>query len=359
MKKYRLISLGAALILALVAVTMPAGAGAASTDAPVVTLGVDTTSFNADQPVIVHVTIQNPTTRGMKLLKWFTPVDDVEGPLFLLQRDYGIPVAYSGPLYKRPKPTRDDYLHLKAGESITRDVDIARFYDLSVSGTYRIIFDVSSRDLYAESGSGKQEPEHLTSNEITVWIVGRSAGDLPLAEVLARATGTTTFNKCTTTQQALLVTARSNASGYSANALSFLKAQSNLYSERYTTWFGASDTARYGTVTTHFSSIGSAMDTANVTFDCSCKKKYYAYVYPSRPYTIYLCRVFWMAPQTGTDSQAGTLIHEMSHFSTVASTNDYVYGQAGAMNLAITDPDKAVNNADNHEYFAENNPPLP
>jgi peptidyl-Lys metalloendopeptidase len=59
---------------------------------------------------------------------------------------------------------------------------------------------------------------------------------------------------------------------------------------------------------------------------------------------------------TGTDSKAGTLIHEMSHFNVVASTDDYVYGQTGAMNLALTNPDQAVDNADNHEYFAENNP---
>jgi len=49
----------------------------------------------------------------------------------------------------------------------------------------------------------------------------------------------------------------------------------------------------------------------------------------------------------------------MSHFNTVAGTNDYVYGQAGAMNLALTNPDHAIANADNHEYFAEDNPPLP
>jgi len=48
-----------------------------------------------------------------------------------------------------------------------------------------------------------------------------------------------------------------------------------------------------------------------------------------------------------------TLIHEMSHFNVTAGTDDYVYGSAGALNLAITDPAKATNNADNHEYFAE------
>ncbi len=45
----------------------------------------------------------------------------------------------------------------------------------------------------------------------------------------------------------------------------------------------------------------------------------------------------------------------MSHFDVVAGTDDVVYGQTGAMALAISDPDAAITNADSHEYFAENN----
>ena len=101
------------------------------------------------------------------------------------------------------------------------------------------------------------------------------------------------------------------------------------------------------------------MDNAGITFNCKCKQPYFAYVYPSDPYKIYVCKVFWQVSLTGTDSQAGTLIHEMSHFDVVAATDDYVYGQTGAMELAITNPENAVNNADSHEYFAENTPFLP
>ena len=68
---------------------------------------------------------------------------------------------------------------------------------------------------------------------------------------------------------------------------------------------------------------------------------------------------FWMAPMTGTDSKAGTLVHEMSHFNVVAGTDDHKYGQAACRTLATTNPDQAIDNADSHEYFAENNPALP
>jgi peptidyl-Lys metalloendopeptidase len=69
-----------------------------------------------------------------------------------------------------------------------------------------------------------------------------------------------------------------------------------------------------------------------------------------------VCNAFWSAPSTGTDSKAGTLVHEMSHFNVVASTDDWAYGQSAAKSLAISNPSKALDNADTHEYFAENNP---
>ncbi|KAI0681659.1 lysine-specific metallo-endopeptidase, partial [Cerioporus squamosus] len=59
---------------------------------------------------------------------------------------------------------------------------------------------------------------------------------------------------------------------------------------------------------------------------------------------------------TGTDSRAGTLVHESSHFTKNGGTQDYVYGQSSAKSLAKSNPSEAIFNADNHEYFAENNP---
>src|SRR4029079_13497331 len=78
--------------------------------------------------------------------------------------------------------------------------------------------------------------------------------------------------------------------------------------------------------------------------------------YRHQPYKIYLGRVYWSAPATGTDSQAGTLIHEVSHFTVVAGTDDLAYGQTAAKARATSAPASAIRNADSHEYFAENTP---
>jgi len=193
----------------------------------------------------------------------------------------------------------------------------------------------------------------LASNKIQLIVEGRSAALLTV--VPEAVTGSTSFTKCTATQQISLLTARTESSNYATNSLAYLNA--GTHGPRYTTWFGTYDLNRYNTVKTHFAAISNAMDTKPITFNCGCKKRnVYAYVYANQPYTIYLCGVFWQAPMTGTDSKAGTLIHEMSHFTVVASTDDWAYGQSAAKSLAISDPSKAIDNADSHEYFAENTP---
>jgi peptidyl-Lys metalloendopeptidase len=353
-RKQVLFVLALALILAFS--SLGASNGSAVNSGAVVTVSAGQAAFTADQSVMVQVTISNPTGKPVKVLKWFTPVEDVEEPLFAVTVD-GAPVSYIGALYKRPAPAAADYVTLKAGESFTRTVDLGAYYDLSVSGTYTVRYDVASPDLSSEKGDGSaKNAARLVSNELKLTIEGRQA-PAPEVVTLAGVTGTTTYNKCTTAQQSTLVQARAQASTYSADALAYLNA--NKQGSRYTTWFGVYLVSRYTTVKSHFSAISNAMATAPVTIDCSCKKKYYAYVYPTKPYVIYVCSVFWTAPLTGTDSKAGTLIHEMSHFTVVAGTNDYVYGQTGAKALAISNPNNAINNADNHEYFAENTPTLP
>ncbi len=131
---------------------------------------------------------------------------------------------------------------------------------------------------------------------------------------------------------------------------------SRANSARYKTWFGSYTSSRWGTVSNNFNKINSALNNQPLQFDCGCTDSYYAYVYPNQPYKIYLCNAFWSAANTGTDSKAGTIVHETSHFTVVADTDDIAYGQSAAKSLALSNPAQAVKNADSHEYFAENTP---
>jgi peptidyl-Lys metalloendopeptidase len=340
------------------AAMLASGVGAAPKDVLQVSLSTSQNQFSAAQDVLITVTISNPNKNSVRILKWFTPSDGVEESLFTVKLD-GQAVAYTGAIYKRPAATGQDYLTLKAGESLTSTVNLRDYYDLSRAGEYEIAYSASSFILYNEKGNGFKSPDMLASQPISLKVDGRPPKKpTPTPVPTPPPAGGTVFKSCTTTQQATLLNARNQAETYASGADAYLYAHSSSTS-RYVTWFGTFLTARYNTVSNHFVALHDAWDNATVTFDCGCKQNYYAYVYPTKPYEIYLCRVFWTAPLAGTDSQGGTLIHEMSHFNVVASTDDYVYGQSGAMSLAISNPDQAIMNADNHEYFAENNPYKP
>lgn len=336
------ITIALILVLLLSALIGTTGAGAAPKGGLSVSIAADKTSYSAADSVMLTVTITNTGKNTAKVLKWYTPAEDVEEAIFKVSVN-GATAEYVGPHYKRSAPANEDFISLKAGQSATYIVDLGKFYDLSASGVYDIEYNLE--------GTG------LSSNKVTTAIDGRAA---PAVVVVPQAvSGSTSFVSCTASRQTDLINARSNASTYAANALSYLNANASG-TTRYVTWFGTFSTANYNTVKSHFSAISSAMDTQPVTFDCTCKKKTtYAYVYPTQPYKIFLCGAFWSAPATGTDSKAGTLIHEMSHFNVVASTDDWAYGQTNAKALAISDPAKAIDNADSHEYFAENTPALP
>jgi peptidyl-Lys metalloendopeptidase len=136
------IKLGYGLILLclLVLNSSTARAQEIATETPtnlVVSLSADKAFFGAAEGAILHVTMTDPSDYSIRILKWFTPVEGVEEPLFILIRD-GEPVTYIGKMVKRPAPTEQDYLTLKAGESITSDVDLLQYYDLSISGNYAV-----------------------------------------------------------------------------------------------------------------------------------------------------------------------------------------------------------------------------
>ncbi len=355
-KVYRFLFLGALIL------TLGAGnfspARAQQSSAALVEISVNNPAIGQNEDVIVHVTISNPNSVEIRVLNWFTPLAESKEPMFSVTRD-GNPLAYLGAIYKRAEPTSADYVTLPAGESLSGDVNISALYDFSVAGNYQVAYNASSEKMFTTDNGRRLLPYAgtLTSNTLDLLIDGRS---LPVASEVAAQTviGTNTFTSCSASQQTNLIAARNAASDYATEAVKYFN--NNQQGARYTTWFGAYNATRYATVAGHYSKLHTAIDTATpMNFNCGCTDPgIYAYVYPDLPYQIHLCGAFWSSPVTGTDSRAGTLIHEISHFTVVAGTDDYVYGQAGSKNLAINNPAHAIMNADSHEYFAENNPSL-
>lgn len=330
---------------------------------------------SADGTVEVHVT--NTGLKAARIPTWQLPRDVLEADLFRVYRG-SERVDYEGALIKRATPTAREFTVLRPGQTWRSVVDLAATYDMSAPGDYTVT--LASPLQFASLSGGKRLvsktglPLLLTSPPLRVWHEGgtapyaaqidsvglrgfRSAGCHPSKPKCTQASNTVvTFVGCSANQVADATTAVNAARTYSENAKGYLAA--GTVGARYTTWFGAYTSTRYATASNHFVSIDAAMDlnAGQIKINCGCDDDYYAYVYPNNPYEIFVCQAFWSAPMTGTDSKAGTLIHEMSHFNIVAGTGDFAYGQTNARNLALSNPNNALRNADNHEYFAENTP---
>ncbi|NOK21829.1 M35 family metallo-endopeptidase [Corallococcus carmarthensis] len=316
----------------------------------------EATRFPADAPVDLKVTFTNVSTSPVRILGYHTPVvEGIEADILSvsLARE---PVEYIGRIYKRAAPKDRDYLTLKPGESISGVASLWDNYDLSVSGTYAVQY----RTEVLSAGSDQAV---AFSNVIFLDIEGRKPPvdpddveeDGPVTKIVNGSNEK--FKSCSASEKSSLETAREHALNYADDAYDYLVAGSNT--SRYTTWFGAYDGSRYSTVREHFRKIRNAIDNETFKIYCNCNKNAYAFVRPRQEYKIHLCSLFWPAPMTGTDSKAGTLVHEVSHFRVVADTDDIQYGQSGAMQLANSNPGNAIKNADSHEYFAEATPYSP
>jgi peptidyl-Lys metalloendopeptidase len=290
---------------------------------------------------MADVTVTNVSDHDVQLLSWYLPDAELQEPLFQLMRD-GQPVRYIGPMYKRAQPDASDFVTLTPGQSFTRSVDLAKFYDLSATGDYTVEVTLDHAKLSQGALTGI-----VGSSIVGAHIVGRASGDQKGPN---RPT-------CTSSQLAEINSALPIAGQYAAAARNYLSTTPPSGTPRYTTWFGAFNNAGWTKAQNDYAAIANAFATQTVTFDCSCKQKnVYAYVQPNQPYLITVCGAFWTAPESGTDSKAGTMVHEMSHFTVTAGTSDWAYGKSACMSLATTDPTKALDNADSHEYFAENTP---
>lgn len=307
--------------------------------------------------------LSNATAAPVQLLRWQTPLDGVDNDLFTVSYE-GEPVAYTGRMVKRATPTDADYIALQPGQSLSVEVDLSAHYDMSRGGRYTVSYRRDASEVVRAAADAKHggvdvgvlQFDKPAGDSVSVYAdAGPNALDITdRADVGVRA-ATNSFVGCSTTRQNQLATARNSATTYANNSRTYLN--NGTQGSRYTWWFGTYNSSRYSTVRSHFSNIYSALSSQPFTFDCTCTDSYYAYVYPNQPYRIYLCNAFWSAPNTGTDSRAGTIVHEVSHFNVMGGTDDWAYGQSAAHNLALSNPSRAVDNADSHEYFAENTPP--
>jgi peptidyl-Lys metalloendopeptidase len=329
------------------------------------------TRFAAIQKVNVLLKYTNTGTESMAIYKWYLPETNLCEAIFEVTRD-GERVEYVGPIVKRRTPTADDMINLSPGTSMSTIIELSSVYNMTQTGNYVIQYKMNADQVlttmdniftYKITSSYDGEESILESAPAQVFVVGRR--NLLIEQAIEASTQiralTPTFISCTATRSSSIRSAISAAENYANDAIQHLNRQPSA-TVRYTTWFGSYSSNNWLRLQSHFSKIQSALYTKSLVFDCSCpgagSQDSYAYVYSNQPYKIYLCNSFWPSSITGTDSKAGTIIHELAHFTIVVGTDDYAYGHSAAQTLARSNPARALMNSDNLEYFAENIPAL-
>lgn len=99
------------------------------------------------RPVLLRMRLANAGTGTLHLLTWNTPFEgEWFGAFVDVFRD-GQPLAYQGPMVKRGDPQADEYLPLPAGRSRQATLDLARAFDLTRPGHYRVVPTVGLTDV--------------------------------------------------------------------------------------------------------------------------------------------------------------------------------------------------------------------
>jgi peptidyl-Lys metalloendopeptidase len=345
-----------------------------------VKIELDSNEYNASDTQNLTYTLVNNSNAPINVLKWHLPIDGIEDNIFKIKKDGEQEAVYLGIIMKRGLPVPEDYVTIDPQGSISTEFDLNDFYDISKEGKYQIQFVSPILDL------GSDEPDTLISNlvetqKFSTEIIHSNVAEFKLIEdrppkqvngvavewidkmnSLASEGATSSFQNCSTNQTNHIKNALVEAEKYASKSKSTLintQTSNRPQARRYKEWFGAYTSQHYDQVTKNYNKIHDALINKPITFNCNCNRpNVYAYVRPAFPYEIFLCNSFWNASLTGTDSKAGTIVHELSHFYVIASTDDHEYGQFAARQLASENSSFAVANADNHEYFTENTPPL-
>lgn len=263
----------------------------------------------------------------------------------------GVKVRYS-PEAVAKAGRAESFVELKPGESVTVEHNLAGVYNLTSTGAGAYTVDAANLFRVVEADSSLTDVyADIIPAQVNVKgkLASHKAAVVPPAQLLSKRA---TYSSCSSTRQTQIASAITSAASYATDSYSHLTSNPSG-STRYTRWFGTWSSSRYNLALTSFSRLRTYP--AGWAYDCTCTDAdTYAYVYPSRYGTVYLCGYFWNAPATGAGSRADTIIHEGTHFTQVLGTDDYAYGQSACLSLAASNPTNAVYNADNHAFFSVN-----
>lgn len=318
--------------------------------------------------------IKNNTRLDYYLKQDELALDGLDCDCFLVKKGKK-EMKYDGYLVKRGRISEERFLLLKAGEKLMVSVDLGMNYRMEGAGFYtvgfkRVIHFVKDLDaiqfseIRKEEGNYKQrgffllgrkrmnapltigESERIKShlNQIS-WSTAEKEYPDPQIECDGIGISKNEFEKTTKKAHTVLM-----------YYLQFVKRELLMKEElrqenlHYEMAFGNYGAKRYEKVAEVFEKVIQTVKNERLTYTWKNEKGIFGYTsYGSRQ--ICLCREYRKAALTGEDSKMGTILHELTHAA--ANTDDVIYGRDECRELAKTDAENAIKNADSFEFFFE------
>lgn len=172
------------------------------------------------------------------------------------------------------------------------------------------------------------------------------------------------FDACTKTERGQFLAAIERAERLALTATTAIGPNPTF--ER---WFGSYNPKHGEIVRGNLKNIVKSLRSGNVTAACKnngqglCASDTFAFVNLDDPFVVKLCDNFFEmdtmklltaeSVAAGNGTRAGTIIHELSHFESVAATEDLCYSREECSAMAQRAPQDALINADSYQYFVE------
>jgi hypothetical protein len=122
-------------------------------------------SYVAGKSVIIGFTLQNTSDENLWILKWYTPLEGIEGKIFKVTCD-GKEIPYEGRMIKRGDPSRDDYIFLAPKDSVFAEVDLSKAYSLPVCNECLVTFKGKIHDIVIDESRLPNKSENHQGAEI-------------------------------------------------------------------------------------------------------------------------------------------------------------------------------------------------
>ena len=267
-------------------------------------------------------------------------------------------------MFRRGPTQKDEYIKIRANSFISSTATLSIAYGFYEAGTYLV--KLSTTLTFASSLDVGPVTQLLASNTNRLMLtVGDKQPYLTIGEthrrkdVQQKIVDDSVFN-----------TKEMKNPKFGGTWTDVMKKDAtNVYTKAFQVMLKATDLAVFNTnrYTTWFGKINYSGDVKSVLQDCTndmqvqsftlynglsvrsaCGRYDYAYTYHGA-IRIVLCSVYYTSD---FQDKYETIVHEITHAS--ARTEDYEYGRTNCKYLAIDDPARAVNNADNYGYFTGN-----